>query len=94
MAALHPTIVISGATGAVGAATAATLAGRQARLILMARPSDGLDALVERLGGGENHVSQVPVDLASMRSVRSAIRASVTHTSGYSAGESYSQARS
>ena len=29
-----------------------------------------------------------------MRPVRSATRASVTHTSGYSAGESYSQARS
>ena len=74
MVTLHPTIVISGATGAVGAATAATLARRQARLILMARPSDRLDALVERLGGAENRVSKVPVDLASMRSVRSAAR--------------------
>jgi NAD(P)-dependent dehydrogenase (short-subunit alcohol dehydrogenase family) len=71
---LHPTVVISGATGALGAATAATLAQRQARLILMARPSDRLDALVESLGGAENRVSQVPVDLASMRSVRSAAR--------------------
>lgn len=40
----------------------------------MARPSDRLDALVERLGGAENRISQVPVDLASMRSVRSAAR--------------------
>ena len=74
MAALHPTIVITGATGAVGAATATTLARHQARLILMARPSERLDALVERLGGAENRVSQVPVDLASMSSVRSAAR--------------------
>ncbi len=40
----------------------------------MARPSERLDALVERLGGAENRISQVPVDLASMRSVRSAAR--------------------
>jgi len=40
----------------------------------MARPSERLDTLVERLGGAENRVSQVPIDLASMRSVRSAAR--------------------
>ena len=74
MVALHPTIVITGATGAVGEATATTLARRQARLILMARPSDRLDSLVDRLGGAENRVSQVPIDLASMTSVRSAAR--------------------
>ena len=39
----------------------------------MARPSERLDSLVERLGV-DNRVSQVPVDLASMRSVRSAAR--------------------
>jgi NAD(P)-dependent dehydrogenase (short-subunit alcohol dehydrogenase family) len=72
--ALHPTIVISGATGAVGSATAAALARRGARVVLMARPSERLDTLVERLGGAENRVSQVPIDLASMRSVRSAAR--------------------
>src|SRR5487761_226228 len=74
MIALHPTVVVSGATGAVGSATAAALAGRGARVILMARPSERLDALVERLGGADNRISQVPVDLASMRSVRSAVR--------------------
>jgi NAD(P)-dependent dehydrogenase (short-subunit alcohol dehydrogenase family) len=72
--ALHPTVVVSGATGAVGSATAVALSKRGARVVLMARPSDRLDALVERLGGAENRVSQVPVDLASMRSVRSAAR--------------------
>jgi len=40
----------------------------------MARPSDRLDALVESLGGAENRISQVAVDLASMSSVRSAAR--------------------
>jgi retinol dehydrogenase 12 len=72
--ALHPAVVVSGATGAVGSAVAATLAQRRARVILMARPSDRLDALVESLGGAENRISQVPVDLASMSSVRSAAR--------------------
>ena len=40
----------------------------------MARPSERLDALVERLGGADNRISQLPVDLASMRSVRFAAR--------------------
>jgi NAD(P)-dependent dehydrogenase (short-subunit alcohol dehydrogenase family) len=74
MVSLHPTVVVSGATGALGSATAAVLARLRARVILMARPSDRLDALVESLGGAENRVSQVPVDLASMSSVRSAAR--------------------
>ncbi len=75
MISLHPTVIVSGATGALGSATAAVLARRQARVILMARPSDRLDALVESLGGAENRVSQVAVDLASMSSVRQAARA-------------------
>ena len=57
MVSLHPTVVVSGATGALGSATAAVLARRQARVIVMARPSDRLDALVESLGGAENRVS-------------------------------------
>ncbi len=74
MIALHPTVVVTGATGAIGSATAAVLARRGARLVLMARPSDRLDALMERLGGTENRVSSVPVDLSSMSSVRAAAR--------------------
>ena len=75
MIALHPTVVISGATGAIGSATAAVLARRGARVVLMARPSKRLDELVERLGGSDNRISSVPVDLSSMSSVRSAARA-------------------
>jgi NAD(P)-dependent dehydrogenase (short-subunit alcohol dehydrogenase family) len=71
---LHPTVVLSGATGALGSATAAVLARRQARVIVMARPSDRLDALVEGLGGADNRITQVPVDLSSMSSVRSSAR--------------------
>lgn len=74
MIGLHPTVVVSGATGAIGSATASVLARRGARLVLMARPSDRLDALVERLGGTENRVSGTPVDLSSMSSVRAAAR--------------------
>jgi NAD(P)-dependent dehydrogenase (short-subunit alcohol dehydrogenase family) len=74
MAALHPTIVISGATGAIGSATAGVLARRGARVVLMARPSPRLDALVERLGGADNRISGVAVDLSSLPSVRAAAR--------------------
>ena len=74
MIGLHPTVVVTGATGAIGSATAAVLARRGARLVLMARASDRLDALVERLGGTENRVLSAPVDLASMPSVRTAAR--------------------
>ncbi len=74
MATLHPTVVVNGATGAIGSATAAVLARRGARVIVMARPSERLDALVERLGGADNRISSVPVDLSSMSSVRAAAR--------------------
>ena len=74
MIGLHPTVVISGATGAIGSATASVLARRGARVVLMARPSERLDELVEQLGGTDNRVSSVPVDLSSMSSVRLAAR--------------------
>ena len=74
MIGLHPTVVISGATGAIGSATASVLARRGARVVLMARPSERLDELVEQLGGSENRISSVPVDLSSMSSVRLAAR--------------------
>jgi NAD(P)-dependent dehydrogenase (short-subunit alcohol dehydrogenase family) len=74
MAGLHPVVVVSGATGAIGSATAAVLARRGARVLLLARPSSRLDPLVTKLGGEENRVSSVPVDLSSMSSVRAAAR--------------------
>src|SRR6266852_827744 len=73
MAGLHPVIVVTGATGAIGSATAALLARRGARLLLLGRPSDRLDALVERLDR-DNRVSSVEVDLSSLSSVRGAAR--------------------
>jgi retinol dehydrogenase-12 len=73
MAGLHPVVVITGATGAIGSATAALLAGRGARLLLLSRPSDRLDAMVTRLDV-DNRVTSVEVDLSSFASVRAAAR--------------------
>lgn len=74
MIALHPTVVVSGATGAVGSAAAAALAQRGARVVLMSRNFERLDALMARLGGADNRISRVAIDLSSMRSVRAAVR--------------------
>lgn len=77
----NPVVAITGATGAIGSATAAVLARRGARLLLLGRPSDRLDALVAKLDR-DNRVSSVEVDLASRSSVRAAARTitrTVTH---------------
>ena len=74
MAGLHPTVVVTGATGAIGSATAAMLARRGARVVLLARRSGRLDALVAKLGGDDSRVSRVGVDLSSQSSVRAAAR--------------------
>jgi len=50
------------------------LVRRGARVLLLARPSDRLTAAVKRLGGEDNRVSSIAVDLASLSSVRSAAR--------------------
>src|SRR5229473_7763828 len=73
MAGLHPVVVITGATGAIGSATASLLARRGARLLLLGRPSDRLDTMVDRLDR-DNRVSSVEVDLSSLASVRVAAR--------------------
>jgi NAD(P)-dependent dehydrogenase (short-subunit alcohol dehydrogenase family) len=81
MAGLHPVVVITGATGAIGSATASLLARRGAQLLLLGRPSDRLEMLVERLNR-DNRTSGVEVDLSSLASVRLAARQisrSVTH---------------
>jgi retinol dehydrogenase-14 len=81
MAGLHPVVVITGATGAIGSATASLLARRGAQLLLLGRPSDRLDTLVERLNR-DNRTSSVEMDLSSLASVRLAARQisrTVTH---------------
>jgi NAD(P)-dependent dehydrogenase (short-subunit alcohol dehydrogenase family) len=81
MAGLHPVVVITGATGAIGSATASVLARRGAQLLLLGRPSDRLDTLVQRLDR-DNRVSSVEIDLSSLASVRLAARQisrTVTH---------------
>ena len=74
MAGLHPVVVLTGATGAIGSATASVLVRRGARVLLLARPSDRLAALVKSLGGEDKRISSVPVDLSSLASVRAAAR--------------------
>jgi len=73
VAGLHPTVVITGATGAIGSAVAAVLVSRGARVLLLARPTDRLDSLVERLQR-DKRVQGVGVDLAVLASVRRAAR--------------------
>ena len=82
VAGLHPVVVVTGATGAIGAATASVLVRRDARVLLLARPSDRLAGLVKRLGGEDKRVSSVGVDLSSLASVRSAAR-EISRTVGH-----------
>ena len=72
--AMHPTVVVVGATGAIGSATAQALARRGAHLVLLSRTSERLEALARRFGGEEKRVSSHAIDLSSLKSVRSAAR--------------------
>jgi NAD(P)-dependent dehydrogenase (short-subunit alcohol dehydrogenase family) len=72
--ALNPKVVVTGATGAIGSEVAALLVKRGARVVLMARPSQRLNAMVDRLSVGDNRIASVPVDLSSLQSVRTAAR--------------------
>jgi NAD(P)-dependent dehydrogenase (short-subunit alcohol dehydrogenase family) len=72
--ALNPKVVVTGATGAIGSEVAALLVKRGARVVLMARPSPRLNAMVDRLSVGDNRIASVPVDLSSLQSVRTAAR--------------------
>ena len=73
MAGLHPLVLVVGATGAIGSATASALARRGARVVLLARPTERLDSLVNRVQR-DNRVSSIPVDLSSLASVRATAR--------------------
>jgi NAD(P)-dependent dehydrogenase (short-subunit alcohol dehydrogenase family) len=72
--ALNPKVVVTGATGAIGSEVTAILVKRGARVVLMARPSQRLNAMVDRLSVGDNRIASVPVDLSSLQSVRTAAR--------------------
>lgn len=73
VAGLHPTVVITGATGAIGSAAAAVLAAQGARLLLLARPTNRLDSVVERLQR-DKRVLGIGVDLSVLSSMRRASR--------------------
>jgi len=73
MPGLNPVVVITGATGAIGSAAAELLARRNARLLLLGRASDRMDAIVQRLDR-DDKVSSVEADLSSLASIRAAAR--------------------
>src|SRR3989442_13820841 len=73
MPGLNPVVVITGATGAIGSATAEQLARRNARLLLLGRASNHMDAIVQRLDR-DNKVSSVEADLSSLALIRAAAR--------------------
>jgi NAD(P)-dependent dehydrogenase (short-subunit alcohol dehydrogenase family) len=73
MPGLNPVVVITGATGAIGSATAELLARRNARLLLLGRASNRMNAIVQRLDR-DNKVSSVEADLSSLASIRAAAR--------------------
>jgi short-subunit dehydrogenase len=68
-----PSVVVTGASSGIGEATAFRFARAGARLALLARREDRLQAAAERVRalGGEAHV--VPVDLADFERARSAM---------------------
>jgi NAD(P)-dependent dehydrogenase (short-subunit alcohol dehydrogenase family) len=65
-------VVIAGATGAAGPVVARAFADRGARIALLARGRDELDALLASLPGGTDRHAAVPVDLGSAEEARRA----------------------
>lgn len=63
------TAVVTGGNSGIGAATAAALVARGARVVITARDPDRGAAAARRIGGD---TEVVPLDLASLRSVRAA----------------------
>jgi NAD(P)-dependent dehydrogenase (short-subunit alcohol dehydrogenase family) len=76
-----PTVLIAGATGSIGGAAALSLAKRGARVVLLGRTTERLDARAERVRGelaeagvdySDADVETLVVDLSDMASVRGA----------------------
>jgi NAD(P)-dependent dehydrogenase (short-subunit alcohol dehydrogenase family) len=68
------TAVVTGATGGLGRATATALAGLGARVVLMGRDPDRLEALRSELAGthGQASVGSVVADMTSLRQIEAA----------------------
>jgi NAD(P)-dependent dehydrogenase (short-subunit alcohol dehydrogenase family) len=66
--------LVTGATSGIGRATAQALAGMGASVVILARRPSGLDAVAAemRAGTGNDDVTVLPADLASLASVRQA----------------------
>ena len=72
-----PTILIAGATGSIGNAAALALAQRGARVVLLGRRAEKLNANADRIravhaDAGADDVASLVVDFSDMESVRSA----------------------
>ncbi|MBV1893705.1 MAG: SDR family NAD(P)-dependent oxidoreductase [Ilumatobacteraceae bacterium] len=69
-----PTILIAGATGSIGNAAALALTKRDARVVLLGRRADKLNAKADRIRGSRTgaDVATLVVDFSDMDSVRSA----------------------
>ena len=73
----QPTILIAGATGSIGSAASLALAERGARVVLLGRRADKLNARAGRIRGAladvrADDVATLVVDFSDMESVRSA----------------------
>ena len=72
-----PTILIAGVTGSIGGAAALALVQRGARVVLLGRRAEKLNARADRIIGvhgdaGADDVAPLVVDFSDMESVRSA----------------------
>lgn len=73
MANHHPqTIVLTGASSGIGAETARLLAGSGARLVLLARRAEELEAVAAQIQAQGGHARTLPVDLSDMEAVDAA----------------------
>jgi NAD(P)-dependent dehydrogenase (short-subunit alcohol dehydrogenase family) len=72
-------VVITGASGGIGAATAEALAGRGARLALVARRADALGAVASRCGP---NALAIVADVTSRVEVRRVVEAALAHFGG------------
>lgn len=68
-------VAITGASSGIGEATAVLLAGRGAKVVLGARRSDRLDALVDRIATGGGEAFYVPTDVTKRNDVSNLVKA-------------------
>lgn len=78
MEVMDKVVVITGASGGIGLATARLLAGKGAKLALVARSKDKLETLAEELPGS----LAVPADMTEQAEIKSMIEQTEAHFGG------------